>query len=146
MQYDICTISDSRQPGRHEWASMYIAIRDREGRSPPVVYRYDRSARGWGVVRSSPGVACPRGNSLEGSSMLSFFLLRAHLGNDLGFVHAVVDAVLDSRSRKPGSAQGVLAMVPVRLDIFDDMAKICFPARPPMALSLYIDIHTLYVL
>ena len=99
--------------GRHEKASMNIAIDNRGARSPPVVYRYERSARGWGVVRSNPGVACPRGNSLEGSSMLSFFLLRAHLGNDLGLVHAVVDAVLDSRSRKPGSAQRVLAMIPL---------------------------------
>ena len=45
--------------------------------------------------------------------MHSFFLLRAHLGNDLGLVHAVVDAVLDSRSRKPGSAQRVFAMIPL---------------------------------
>ena len=61
-----------------------------------------------------PGWHAPGAIRLKGHrSMLSFFLLHTHLGNDLGFVHAVVDAVLDSRSRKPGSAQGVLAMIPL---------------------------------
>ena len=45
--------------------------------------------------------------------MMLSLLQRAHLTDDLGLVHAVVDAVLDSRSRKPGSAQRVLAMIPL---------------------------------